>query len=143
MKKLMHFFSGLLILVSLSTLISCNNDDDSSYQPKGNYGNAMMHSQTFNNVGWTQYGTSYSCIINDADITQAMVDKGQVNVYMENGTGVWETLPYFWPITPAYGVSIAIQYSLGQVRIEIINTNFSQTSDPGSKNFKITSVEPL
>jgi hypothetical protein len=111
MKRLMYSISGLLLLVSMTILNSCKNDDDSAFQPKGNYGNAKMNSKTFKNVGWTQDASIYACIINDADITKTIVDNGQVNVYMEGAPGFWETLPYFWPITATYGGFIAVQYS--------------------------------
>jgi hypothetical protein len=87
-----------LILVSLTILNSCKKDDDSAYQPVGNYGNAnIVNSEVFTLNDWSidwldATNFSYSSYVSWPVITQDILDHGLVMVYWKS-FDQWQALP--------------------------------------------------
>ncbi len=109
--------------------------------PAGKDGTNNVHSQTFTTEVWTQSGNTYICYLNDADITQEILDKGVMNSYIEIGTGNWYSLPYNYYYVSSIPLSFLPLYSLGKVRIQAINYDNSPISDPGMLTFKVVCIE--
>lgn len=90
----MTFILCLIVLGSLTTLNSCQKDDNSNYQEKGNYGNANA-TTVKSPIVWTNINsTSYSVTFNTSIITQDIIDNGTIIVSMSNNNTVWMQLPF-------------------------------------------------
>jgi hypothetical protein len=134
MKKHLAFLMSLL-LISLVVLNSCKKEeeDDTAYQPAGNYGNAnLVSSEKFTLNNWTVYyddGTNYLYYIYVAwpVITQDIIDHGVLMVYWEQN-GRWVALPTTYG-AGSYTNCKLFYMSLGQVEIQYTGYN-SLGSDP-------------
>ncbi len=101
----------LALMASVSLLFSCAKDGkDGLPGPAGPAGNANVKSQTFvvNTWDWS----SNSVLLYDPNITQAIVNNGAVQVYVQGDPGVWMALPL--TISGSY---IVYDYQLNYVRI--------------------------
>ena len=139
MKKNLILIAGLFILSNLITLNGCKKDDDSAFQLKGNYGNANVYSGQFT-VTWTLSAPAYYCDIIDNNITQAVLDYGSVQVYMNSGSNGWIALPYTIPMSSSYSTTYAFAHYLGSVRVIKSDTDYTQTVNPGATTFKIVCI---
>jgi hypothetical protein len=73
------------------------------------------------------------------DITQEILDKGAVMVYMDNGNNEWIALPCTIPIDGNYSSTYTPVHSLGKVRVWKTDTDLL-TIDPGITNMKVVVV---
>jgi hypothetical protein len=86
----------------------------------GTNGNAnVISTNTVNVTSWTQFGTLWTATITAVGITQAVVDKGVVMVFLQYGNQ-WVSLPDINGIN-----SMSYDFSLGQV--ELLNANSDGT----------------
>lgn len=84
----------LMCLMALS-LFGCKKDDDSAYQPKGNYGNDLITSQTFSVNSWSSDSWQYYIGLNVPSLTTAVQNNGAVQVYFSIDYGTtWIGLPW-------------------------------------------------
>jgi hypothetical protein len=128
------------LVLSLIVVASCKKDDDSAYQQKGNY--PTIYSKQFT-VTWTLNAPGYFCTISDANITQAVVDNGYVEVYLSNGSGGWIALPITMPVTSTYATTYTPVHYLGGITIWAYDTDTQQTEDPGSTTFKVVIISAV
>lgn len=141
MRNKYHYRIGLMTLVlCLLVVVSCKKDDDSAYQPKGNY--PTIYTKQFT-VTWTQNAPGYYCLLTDANITQDVVDKGDVVVYLSNDNGGWIALPITMPITSTYATTLTPVHYLGGITVWAYDTDMQQTADPGPTTFKVVIISAV
>ena len=122
MKKKIYLFA----LLSLTLFSSCK---------KKTYGNTDTETNTYS-VSWTWEDPSYTCTISDPAITQEVVDKGAVLVYISNGNGGWVALPCTIPIDGTYSSTYTPTHYVGGVKIWKTDTDLL-TLDPGTSSIKL------
>ncbi len=150
--KTSKLFLCLAIGSSLLLLNGCKKDDDSTYQPKGTYGNANLTSSstvTLNN--WSSdfndgINYEYSSVINWASITQAVKDNGIVMAYVDDGAGGWLALPYTDAGDSYYSYSFNFSFKVGS--ISIIANGFDDLGAPATTDFngtiiRIVAISPV
>lgn len=135
----------LMCLMALS-LFGCKKDDDSAYQPKGNYGNANINSMTFTVNSWNSSSWCYFYDIPVSTLTQMVQDQGAVSVYIsiDNGSD-WVALPY----TSVNTIDYFMEYLTftGTVEVQWIYNGNGIGTNPNSYfgsscMFKIVTVSP-
>ena len=133
MKKNITLFVYLLLIGSMTTINSCKKDDDSGYQPKGNYGNSNIKTFIFQNQGFAYVSENddYEINLSIPDIDQNTLDNSAIMTYMQptSNTSGWADLPLNYGST-----SIIPSYFLGNV--QIISTNASS----GLLNIKVVII---
>lgn len=138
--KIQNSIKLMTLVLSLIVVVSCKKDDDSAYQQKGNY--PTLYSKQYT-VTWTLNAPGYFCTIDDANITQAVVDNGYVEVYLSNDSGGWIALPITMPVTSTYATTYTPVHYLGGVTIWAYDTDTQQTADPGSTTFKVVIISAV
>ena len=126
MKNTIKTILPVSVLVMTFTFMGCKKDKyqlkrdyqpAGNYQPAGDYGNTTIQSKVFDNIEtlvWVQANSDYEDTLKYPEITQSILDKGSVLVYLQwkKDTTTWWTLPY--SETSAH---IQVAYSVGYVRI--------------------------
>jgi hypothetical protein len=117
----------LITALLLSTMIflnSCKKDDDTAYQPAGNYGNAnLVSSQNFVLNDWTVVWNDganyvYTSTIAWPSITQDILDNGVIMAYWKS-SDQWIALPYSYAAN-GFSDSRSFVVGLGDVKIELM-----------------------
>lgn len=137
-------FAGIAITLSL-TLSSCKKGDTGPAGPAGSAGtngvaNIQTGTVTTNNATWSFDATdnSYNGTLTYAAITQAVIDKGTVQVFLGDGTGKeWGALPLSYGI-----VQYNYSYKVGEVLITVTLSNGSLPNNPGGQQFKVVVIPP-
>ncbi|HEX8516642.1 MAG TPA: hypothetical protein VF868_10615 [Bacteroidia bacterium] len=135
---------GLLLFMAVSATVfnGCKGKDGApgAEGPKGADGNANVVGTTSATISsWTLGGgILYSASLTSTAITQAIVDKGVIMVYEDDGSGGWYALPYTLAIeSSSFGFGYA---SGGFVNIYITNTDGSTPSHPGTRTYRIVAI---
>jgi hypothetical protein len=83
---------------------------------------------------WTGSGIFYSTKFNVPGITQSIVDKGTVLVFIKYGTE--------WLLLPDISGKNIMQYTFGVGYVSILNynTDYSTNSNPGTKTFRVVII---
>lgn len=142
--KLSTKLLALTILLSL-TFTNCKKAEAG---PKGDPGpagsNGVANIQSSNitttNGSWNldTFDNSYNATITVTGITQNVLDKGAVMVYIGNGTGSeWSAMPFSYQ-----GVEFNYSIKLGQVLIYVTLDDGSAPGNPGGQQFKIVVIPP-
>lgn len=141
-----------LCLVAGAILTGCKKGDKGDIGPQGpagtngtngTNGNANVVGQTFTVTAWTQSSPSYYTNISVPSITQLIVDKGAVLVYMSNGSGGWTQLPLTYPVTATYSKNYEVVHYLGGFTIWVTDSDLTQAVNPGTKVFKVIIIEGI
>ncbi len=125
----------------LIALTGCKKGDTGPAGKDGKDGNAnVISSNTVTITNWNvDYQSTtdftYSNTLSWATITQAVVDKGVVMAYMQNGTTEWVALPYSDAGSTGGSYSLAFNYyvALGTCKIEI--TGFDSGGAPAASSY--------
>ena len=130
-KTITSVMAGLVLTLGL-TVTSCKKGDTGAAGKDGKDGNANVIGT--NNVtisSWTSPGTSWTATITVAGITQSIVDKGTVSVFVQYGNEWWSL--------PDINGKNSMQFGYGVGYVSLINVNSDATlpSNPGSKTFRI------
>lgn len=136
MKNMIKFqksITGFIFITLLVIVSSCKKDDDSTY------GNANIYSAQYT-VTWTMEAPGYYCTMDDANITQDIVDNGIVEVYMSNDSDGWVALPITIPVLSTYSSTFTPVHYLGGVTVWAYDTDTEQSGDPGTTTFKIVCI---
>ena len=143
MKQVFKLTAVFILLTGFAiSLTSCKKGDTGPAGPAGANGvaNIQTSSVTTNNSSWSfdNSDNSYNAIINYAAITQAVMDKGTVQVFLGDGNGTeWAALPF------SYGI---VQYlytvKVGQVLISVTLSNGNAPNSPGGQQFKVVVIPP-
>lgn len=143
MKNLIYLSTVIAI-----TLFGCEGKDGApgAQGPAGTNGtngvdgNANVHTQTFIVSNWYYNAPSWGVDITDLDITQDIVDNGLVMVYISNGSGGWQALPYTVYPTSGYSSTYVFVHYLYGVTIWKTDSDLTLPSNPGTKTYKVIAV---
>jgi len=125
------------------TLVGCTGKDGApgatgpagTSGANGTNGVANINSQTFMNQGlsYVSANSDYELTMNDAAITQTVVDNGEVVVYTQPSSN-----PSGWTVLPATlgGTSINITFAVGGVIVQSANAT------SGNLNFRVVVIPP-
>lgn len=129
------FFTILAFAVAISQS-SCKKD---KYQPIGDYGNAnIISSNTVTLNNWISnyddgINFDFSSIVTWGEITQDIVDKGIVMVYMQSGSR-WIALPFTYSDDTYAGYNFSFAFSVGQIEINVAGYDDSVSPNPSDFN---------
>ncbi len=140
-------FAGLALTLGL-TFSSCKKGDTGPAGPQGPAGtngtngvaNIQTGTVTTNNASWSFDNTdnSYNATLTFGAITQSVVEKGTVQVFIGDGTGQeWAALPFSYSI-----VQYNYSFKSGQVIISVTLSNGNAPNNPGGQQFKVVVIPP-
>jgi hypothetical protein len=101
-------------------------------------GNAnVIGTNTVTISSWTSYASGSLWVggLSATGITQSIVDKGIVSVFIQNTAGTWTALPYTIGNTSWF-----YDFGVGFVNINKTNTNLSAIANPGSQTFRVVII---
>ena len=107
--------------------------------PAGANGNANVVSSTITSSNWTYNSPSWEITFTYPAITQDIIDKGAVLVYLKNGTA-YTQLPLTFYQSSSYSTSLEVSNFLGGVKIFWTDSDLTQPINPGSWTFKIVVI---
>ncbi|OJW83628.1 MAG: hypothetical protein BGO69_04845 [Bacteroidetes bacterium 46-16] len=139
-----------MMLLSL-TFIGCTKKGDTgpagpagtngTNGTNGKDGNANVQGGTVTvNFVWnpsTYYGLAN---ISYNAITQDIVDKGSVLVFMNNGANGWTSIPYTDYFGNSIGVSFFYAYALNTVSVYFAESDYLNTYMPAQGTFKVVAI---
>jgi hypothetical protein len=105
----------------------------------GTNGNANVVSSSITSSNWSYTSPSWKISFTYASITQAIIDKGAVIVYIKVGSA-YNQLPLTFYPTSSYSRSYEVSTYLGGLDIFCTDSDLTQPSNPGSQNFKIVVI---
>ena len=106
----------------------------------GTNGNANVVSGTVTVTNWTYSSPSYYGDITYASITQSIMDKGAILVYLSNGSGGYSQLPLtIYPLA-TYSQTYEVVTAFNNVRIYITDSDLTAPNAPTAKTFKIVVI---
>jgi len=141
----MKNFTMTSLFISVVFLISsCAKDGETGPAgapgTNGTNGNANVHTQTFTISSWTYTAPSYRADIWDTDITQSIADNGFVMVYLSNGSGGWQALPYSTITSASFFSTWNFVYYLNGVTLYKTDSDLTQPSNPGTRTYKVVAA---
>jgi hypothetical protein len=109
--------------------------------PTGPQGNANVTSGTVTLSSWIYDSNNkwYTATIIDQGITQNIVDKGAVIVYLYQG-GANAALPVTIYPSASYSSTLSYVYGLSQVVIRVQDSDLTQPNNPGSLTFRVVKI---
>ncbi len=154
MKKTKKLFATILVSgfgMSCLMFTSCKKGETGPAGPAGPAGtngtngtngvaNIQTSSVTSTNGSWSYDATedSYNATISYPAITQAVVDRGTVQVQIGNSSGTsWVALPFAY-----FDLQYSYEYRVGQVVISVVLNNSTPLANPGGQVFKIVVIPP-
>ncbi len=139
MKKF-TIFACLLLVGGLMTLNSCKKDDDSGYQPKGNYGNTDMNTTLLTNAQWGWDATqlwSYSTWNNISYLTADVVNSGSVLLYEDEGGGSYAAVPYSLNLGGGVTLNVFYTFAAGTVTVYAAASDDSNLNPTNGGTYKL------
>lgn len=143
MKKTI-FKTTMLCLVAGLTFSSCKKEtgpkgDTGAIGPQGPAGNANVKTTIVSNQTWVYSAPAYIATMSAPNITQEIVDKGAVLVYLENA-GTYIQLPITL-YNNGYQTLVDFEHYLGTVRVSWADSDLTQPVAPTSNiKFKIVTI---
>lgn len=140
MKK--RIFKTAVVLLTTIMTISCSSDGAAgpagANGTNGTNGNAnVIGTNTLTISSWTSYssGSLWGTSLTAAGITQTIVDKGIVSVFIGDSSGSWTAMPY-----TLGNASWFYSFGVGFVNIYKSNTNLAVIPNPGSQTFRVVII---
>jgi hypothetical protein len=129
-------------LVTATLFTNCNKGDTGPAGADGTNGNANVKSQTSTNLNWTFNNATlqFETNISVPAITQDIVDRGAVLVYLQDG-GTSSQLPVSGFVDAATILYFDFEYSIGNVKMIVSNSDLDNSIVPQSTlRFKIVAM---
>jgi hypothetical protein len=132
-------------LVTATLFTNCKKGDTGpagADGTNGTNGNANVKSQTSTNLTWTfnNAALQFETNISVAAITQDIVDRGAVLVYLQNGS-ISSQLPVSGMADPVTILFYDFEYSVGNVKVILSNSDLDNSFVPPSTlRFKIVAM---
>ena len=104
----------------------------------GANGNAnVIGTNTITVTSWTSAvgGSLWSTSLSATGITQSIVDKGIVCVFIGDTSGAWTAMPYTFG-----NASWCYSFGVGFINIYKTNTNLAAIPNPGSQTFRVVII---
>jgi hypothetical protein len=129
-------------LVTATLFTNCKKGDTGPAGADGTNGNANVKSQTSTHLNWTFNNATlaFETNISVPAITQDIVDRGAVLVYVQDG-GTSSQMPFASQINLTDVVFFDFVYSVGNVKVMISNSDLDNSIVPQSTlRFKIVAM---
>ncbi len=107
--------------------------------PAGANGNANVVSSTITSSNWAYTAPSWKISFTYPAITQDIIDKGAVLVYIKVGSA-YNQLPLTIYPSSTYSRTYEVSTYLGGVDIFCTDSDLTQPTNPGSQNFKVVVI---
>jgi hypothetical protein len=115
------------------------NGKDGVNGTNGINGNANVLSSSISVSSWGYYAPDWTASLSYPAITQSILDKGAVLVYMESN-GIYFQLPFtIYPLN-SYSRTYNFTHKLNSVTIYVTDSDLTQPTNPGSKKFKVVCI---
>lgn len=150
-----RFLLSAVILAFVFAVSGCLKGEQGPPGQDGQDGNANVRSQTITITPdkWYHVGTAgepdegYETVQNVSVITQDIVNDGAVLMYLSNNGSQWFALPFTFPSgvssTYPYSESWNFSYLLGQVVIDVQDTDFQTVAPQSSVMIKVVAIASL
>lgn len=148
MKKT-FFKTGLFLVVALFAM-SCSKDGvagpagpagtNGINGTNGTNGNAnVIGTNTVTISSWTSLasGSLWYTSLSATGITQSIVDRGMVSVFIQISSGSWTAMPYTIGNTSWF-----YDFGVGFINIYKTNTNAAVIANPGLQTFRVVIISP-
>jgi len=140
-KTMTVVFAGLALTLGL-TLTSCKKGDTGpagTAGTNGTNGNANVVSSSLTTSAWTYVSPSWEMTFTYPAITQSILDKGAVLVYVKSGNNYYQ-LPFTFYPAATYSQSYEVETYLGGLKVYVTDSDLTQPTNPGSLTFKVVVI---
>lgn len=150
-KTMTVLMTGVVLTLGLS-VSSCKKAEKGDMGPQGTAGingtngtngnaNVKTMTVTVTAVDWTASGSGgmQSTVITNTNITQDIIDKGAIMVYMVNA-GQTSALPLMMYPSSSYGINMQFTASLNSLAITVQRTDLVAAVNPGTLTYKIVTI---
>jgi hypothetical protein len=140
-KTITTVIAGLALTLGL-TLTSCQKGETGPAGPagtNGTNGNANVVSSSITTSAWSYVSPSWEMTFTYPAITQNILDKGAVLVYVQSGTNYYQ-LPYTLYPQNTYSRTYTFVHYLGGLKVFVTDSDLTQPSNPGSLTFKVVVI---
>lgn len=134
--KINYFLAVILV-----TVVGLGCKKEGPPGPAGKDGNANVVSSTVTVSNWTYNSPSWEGLISYGAITQEIIDRGAVLVYVNTGNS-WLQLPATFYQSASYSSTILVANFTGGVAITFTDSDLVQPANPGPLTFKIVVIAP-
>ena len=107
----------------------------------GTNGNANVVSSSVTSSSWTYTAPSWQISFTYSPITQDIIDRGAVLVYIKAGSAYNQLPVTFYPAS-TYSRTYEVSTALNGVTIFCTDSDLTQPTNPGSQTFKIVVIAP-
>lgn len=136
----MKIKSLLAICIIALSLIGCTKEGAQGPAGKdGTNGNANVVSSSITSSSWVYNNPSWEIAFSYAAITQDIIDRGAVLVYMKVGSAYNQIPITFYPANN-YSRTYDISSNVGSVTIYCTDSDLTQPTNPGIQTFKIVVI---
>lgn len=130
------------LLLSASACKKAEQGPKGDTGPAGTNGVANIQSTTITttNGSWNldTFENAYNATLTVTGITQNVLDKGAVMVYIGNGAGTeWDAMPFSYQ-----GVEFNYGIKVGQALISVTLDSGNAPNNPGGQQFKVVVIPP-
>lgn len=105
----------------------------------GTNGNANVVSSSLTSSAWTYVAPSWEMTFTYPAITQDILDKGAVLVYVQQSSNYYQ-LPYTFYPASSYSRTYTFVHYLGGLKVFVTDSDLTQPSNPGSLTFKVVAI---
>lgn len=141
MKTMKLFLASLLIMGAITSCkkVEGPKGDKGDTGAMGAQGNANVISSSEGTItasNWTQSGTQWYCTMNLLAITQNIVDKGLVQVFVKYGNE-------WWALPDQNGINqTSFGFAVGTVTLMNQNVNGTTPANPGNMTTRVVVISP-
>lgn len=129
--------SLIIFGIALISIFSCTKEGPMG--PAGANGNANVVSSTISSSNWVFTSPSWAITFTYPAITQDIIDKGAVLVYLKSGQS-YSQLPVTIYQSASYSTSLEVASFLGGVKVFWTDSDLTQPTNPGNKEFKVVVI---
>lgn len=129
--------SLIIFGITLISIIGCTKEGPVG--PAGADGNANVVSSTISSSNWVYNSPNWSITYFYPAITQNIIDKGAVLVYLKNGQAYTQLPLTIYP-SATFSSSLEVNSFVGGVKIFWTDSDLTQPSNPGNREFKVVVI---
>ncbi len=107
--------------------------------PAGKDGNANVQSSSLTTSSWSYLSPDWYINFTYAAITQDILDKGAVLVYVQSGSNYFQ-LPYTFYPSSTYSRTYTFKHYLGGLSVIVTDSDLTQPANPGLLTFKVVVI---
>jgi hypothetical protein len=127
------------ILLIAITITNCKKGDTGPAGKDGVNGNANVVSSSVTSSNWAFVSPAWEMTLTYPAITQNILDKGAVLVYVQSGSNYYQ-LPYTFYPANTYSRSYTFVHYIGGLKVFVTDSDLTQPTNPGSLTFKVVVI---